>query len=312
MPKFQTIFMGAPDFAVPALKTLQQQGHRISMVVTQPDRPKGRGRLLSAPPVKIAAQELGLPVIQPESVKTQSFHETMAEHRPDLFVVVALGHILPRRILELAPMGAVNLHASLLPKYRGPAPIQWAIINGETETGVTSMLMDAGLDTGEILLSKKIPICGTDTAGSLHDRLAKLSAHVLADTLEAFAAGTIRPVAQDHGQATYAPLLKKSDGRMDWSRPAEYLERFVRGMCPWPGAHTYWGSKRVNIFSARVVPMSEPRPPGTVLASFSDELRVATGNDALSILELQLASGRRMHVRDFLKGAAISPATVLA
>lgn len=311
MSKFTTIFMGTPDFAVPALKALYNAGHQVSLVVTQPDRPKGRGRQLSPPPVKAVAKQLGLPVFQPESVKTQVFYKTMADLKPDIFVVAAFGHILPRRVMEIAPMGAVNLHASLLPAYRGPAPIQWAIINGESETGVTSMLMDAGLDTGEILETEKTVIHPADTAGTLHDRLAQLSANVLTKTLAGFAAGTIGPVAQDHARATYAPMLKKSDGRIDWSRSAVFLERFIRGMCPWPGAHTYWGSKRINIFAARVCPMAEPRPPGTVLASFSNELRVATGKEALSIEELQVASGKRMHVRDFLKGADISPATVL-
>lgn len=311
MTKFKTIFMGTPDFAVPALKTIHQLGHQVCLVVTQPDRPRGRGRRMSAPPVKTAAEDLGLPVIQPESVKSPGFYKTMAGLQPDLFVVVAFGHILPRRVLEIAPMGAINLHASLLPKYRGPAPIHWAIINGETQTGVTSMLMDAGLDTGEILLAEKTPVRATDTAGSLHDRLAHLSSFLLADTLGGFAAGSIRPQAQDHGQATYAPMLKKSDGCIDWSKPAEFLERFVRGMSPWPCAYTYWGSKRINIFLSGVRPMAEPRPPGTVLASFSDELRVATGKEALAIEELQLASGRRMHIHDFLKGAVIAPGTVL-
>lgn len=311
MTKFKTIFMGTPDFAVPALKALHRAGHHICLVVTQPDRPKGRGRQLSPPPVKVAAQDLNLKVFQPESVKTPEFYKTMVGYEPDLFVVVAYGHILPKKILEAAPMGAINLHASLLPKYRGPAPIQWAIINGETETGVTSMLMDAGLDTGEILLSQKTPVKPGDTAGSLHDRLSQLSSSVLEDTLAGFASGNIRPVSQDHGKATYAPMLKKSDGRIDWSKPAEFLERFVRGMCPWPGAHTYWGSKRINIFFSRVCKMPESSPPGTVLASFSNELRVATGDKALAIEELQLASGRRMNIDDFLKGADIAPGTIL-
>lgn len=303
--------MGTPDFAVPALKALHRTGHQICLVVTQPDRPKGRGRIMSPPPVKIAAQDLNLKVFQPESVKTPEFYQTIAAYHPDLFVVIAFGHILPRKVLETAPMGAINLHASLLPKYRGPAPIQWAVINGETETGVTSMLMDAGLDTGEILLTRKIPVQLSDTAGSLHDRLSQLSSSVLEDTLAGFAAGSIKPASQDHGKATYAPMLKKSDGRIDWSRPAEFLERFVRGMCPWPCAHTYWGSKRINIFFSRVCKMPDPSPPGTVLATFSDELRVATGNEALAIEELQLASGRRMDISDFLKGAGIAPGTVL-
>lgn len=311
MSKFRVIFMGTPEFAVPALQSLHEGPHRVCLVVTRPDRPRGRGRKLSPTPVKRAAEKMGYPVIQPESVKTEAFFETIDKHRPDMLVVVAFGHILPKRLLELPPMGAINLHASLLPKYRGPAPIPWAIINGETETGVTSMLMDAGLDTGEILLAKKTPIYPTDTGGTLHDRLARLAGPVLEETLEGFSSGTIRPVAQDHAQASYAPMLEKKDGRVDWRKPAEYLERFIRAMTPWPGAHTFWNGKRLNLFRAEVRPVTAPAPPGTILAAFEGELRVAAGKDALSILEIQAASGKRMDIAEFLKGAAVAPGTVL-
>ncbi|MCF8111603.1 MAG: methionyl-tRNA formyltransferase [Desulfobacteraceae bacterium] len=311
MTRLNIIFMGTPDFAVPCLKVLSQSAHRVSLVVTQPDRPKGRGRKIAEPPVKQAAEDLGYPVAQPESVDTEKFYNQISELRPDLFVVTAFGHILPKRVLELSPMGAVNLHASLLPKYRGPSPIQWAIINGEAETGVTSMLMDAGLDTGEILLSKSTPIYADDTAGTLHDRLALIAADVLIRTLEGFCDGTIRPISQNHAMASYAPMLKKTDGRLDWTRTAEYLERFIRGMTPWPGAYTYWEDKRLNIFRAEIRPGDREHQPGTVLSAFDNELRVAAGKDAVSILEVQAESGRRMNIAEFLKGAKLVPGTVL-
>lgn len=311
MTKLNVIFMGTPDFAVPALKALHQSGHRVSLVVTQPERPRGRGKRLEEPPVKKAAKEMDFTVRQPESVDSESFYNTLRDIRPDLFVVVAFGQILPKRLLELPPMGAINLHASLLPRYRGPAPIQWAIINGETETGITSMLMDAGLDTGEILHARSTPIYADDTAGTLHDRLARISADVLTETLEGFCAATIRPVPQDHARASYAPMLKKSDGRVDWTRSAEYLERFIRGMSPWPGSYTYWDNRRLNLHRAEVRPGSSDHQPGTVIEAFDNELRVAAGKDAISILEIQAESGRRMDIADFLKGSFVAPGTLL-
>ena len=301
----QVIFMGTPDFAVPALKVLSQADVRLSLVVTQPDRPKGRGRKLVAPPVKTAAMELGAPVEQPEEVKSDAFYKTIAGHRPDLLVVVAYGHILPKRILELPLYGAINVHASLLPRYRGPAPIQWAIINGESETGVTTMLMDAGLDTGEILLTSKTAIDPADTAGSLHDRLAWMGGDLLRQTIEAMKAGTLRPTPQNHAEASHAPLLKKSDGRVDWTEPAVVIERKIRGLNPWPLAHTYYSDKRLNIFKAELRPADTDAAPGTVIPGFTGELRVATGEGALSILEIQGASGKRLSTRDFLSGNPI-------
>ncbi|MFO7929962.1 MAG: methionyl-tRNA formyltransferase [Desulfosalsimonas sp.] len=311
MTQLNTIFMGTPDFAVPALKALHKSGHRISLVVSQPDRPRGRGRRITKPPVKQAAEDLGYAVMQPESVKTQDFYNTLYELRPDLFVVVAFGHILPKRLLEMPAMGAVNLHASLLPKYRGAAPIQWAIINGETQTGVTSMLMDKGMDTGEILLSKTTPVYADDTAASLHDRLAEIAADVLAETLEGFTRGNVSPKPQDHAAASYAPMLKKSDGQIDWTRSAEYIERFIRGVSPWPVAYTHADGRRLNIYRAEVRPAGPEYEPGTVIDAFDNELRVAAGKDAVSITQIQAESGRRMNVEEFLKGWPLAPGTVL-
>jgi len=302
----QVIFMGTPDFAVPALTALSKADVRLSLVVTQPDRPKGRGRKLVAPPVKTAAMELGVPVEQPEEVRSDAFYQMMAGYRPDFLVVVAYGHILPKRILELPLYGAINVHASLLPRYRGPAPIQWAIINGERETGVTTMLMDAGLDTGEILLTSKTAIDPADTAGSLHDRLAQMGGDLLRQTIEAMKAGTLRPIPQNHAEASHAPLLKKSDGRVDWSEPAAVIERKIRGLNPWPLAHTYFGDKRLNIFKAELRPADTDAAPGTVIPGFSGELRVAAGEGALSIIEIQGASGKRLAIRDFLSGNPVA------
>lgn len=306
------IFMGTPDFAVPCLNALDECNCRIELVVTQPDRPRGRGRRIEPPPVKKAAAQKGVDVVQPEAVNTDEFYTLIRQREPDLFVVVAFGHILPKKLLEMPTFGAINLHASLLPQYRGPAPIQWAIINGETETGVTSMLMDKGLDTGEMLFSEKIPILPDDTAGTLHDKLSVLSGEVLVKTINALESGSIRPMPQNHAEATYAPMLKKSDGRIDWTKPAAEIERFIRGMTPWPGAYTFMGGKRMRLFKSRVAGMTENRPAGSVIRSFDDELRVACGKDALCILEIQPDSGKRMDIAQFLKGQQIPPGTVFS
>jgi len=306
---FNIVFMGTPDFAVPCLEALHNSRHNVMLVVTQPDRHSGRGRKLLPPPVKESALASGYEVIQPESVKTEVFGEHMRKLRPDMFVVVAFGHILPGLLLEVPRLGAINIHASLLPKYRGPAPIQWAIIRGERETGVTTMFMDKGMDTGDILLSEKTEITGGDTSASLHDRLSVLGAALLAKTLDNF--NDLRPVSQNHDQATYAPMLSKRDGHINWEKSAKSLECLIRGMTPWPGAFTFQGDRRLKIFKAIPLPAEPAEYPGTVIRSFPDELRVATGKGALSLLEIQGASGKRLHIRDFLRGHKIAPGTVL-
>ena len=303
--------MGTPEFAVPALKALYKSNQNVALVVTQPDRPKGRGRKIIPPPVKKAAVSLGCEVDQPASVRTVEFANRIASQNPDIIVVVAFGHIIPKNILEIPKIAAINIHASLLPKYRGPAPIQWAIINGEIQTGVTTMLMDEGLDTGDILLSSKIKIFSDDTSGTLHDRLANLSADVLMQTIERIESGDITPISQDHAQATYAPLLKKNDGRMNWEMPAPTLEAFVRGMTPWPGAFTFHGKKRLKIFKAMPMIIDTVEPPGTVIKRFPDELCVAAGKGALSVIEIQGESGKRLLIKDFLQGYKIPPGTIL-
>jgi methionyl-tRNA formyltransferase len=304
--------MGTPDFAVPALQAVHAAGHDIVLVVTQPDRPKGRGRKVEPPPVKKAAEKLGLAVTQPDNLRSETAKKLLQETDADFFIVVAFGHLLRESVLKMPKRGCINVHASLLPKYRGPAPIQWAVINGDTETGVTTMLIDKGLDTGDMLMTAREPIAPSDTAGSLHGRLAHRGADLLVQTLEAFADGTIRRTPHDHSAATYAPLLKKTDGLIDWKKPAARIEPFIRGMSPWPGAFTFWKNTRIKIYRSEIDAAAGAGLPGTVLDSRPGRLTVATGDGALSILELQSASGSRLPVSDFLRGFRISPGELLA
>jgi methionyl-tRNA formyltransferase len=305
------IFMGTPQFAVPALKALHENDLNVALVVTQPDRPKGRGRKLTPSPVKEAAMNLGYSIVQPPSVRTTEFSNHIKKNNPDFIVVVAFGHIIPKTILSLPKIATINIHASLLPKYRGSAPIQWAIINREKKTGVTTMLLDEGMDTGDILLSSELEISSDDTSGTLHDRLANLGADLLIQTLNDFETGSIIPISQDHTQATYAPLLKKDDGRMNWNLSADLLEAFIRGMTPWPGAFTFHDKKRLKIFKAKPLVMHAEVSPGTVIKSFPDELWVSTGKGVLAILEIQGESGKRLLVKDFLRGYQLPPGTHL-
>jgi methionyl-tRNA formyltransferase len=305
------VFMGTPAFAVPSLHAVVEAGHRVVRVVTRPDRPKGRGRRLTPPPVKAAAGALGLSIRQPERLDEPSLLADLAAAEADFFVVVAYGQILPPALLNLPRRGAVNVHASLLPRYRGPAPINWAIINREPQTGVTTMLMDSGLDTGAILLSSATPITDDDTAASLSARLSKMGAELLPVTLARLAAGDLSPRPQDPSAATYAPMLTKADGRIDWRRPAATIEALVRGLNPWPGAFTFCHGQRLKIWRAHRAPEEDGPPAGTVLAGFSDELRVMTGREAICVDELQGASGKRLAAAAFLRGNPIPPGTVL-
>jgi methionyl-tRNA formyltransferase len=305
------IFMGTPDFAVPALTALNKNQYIVSLVVTQPDRPKGRGRKLTSPPVKIAAATMGYDTAQPESAADKAFLDQISNLQPDLLVVVAFGQILSRDLLSIPKIGTVNIHPSLLPKYRGPAPIQWSIINGDTETGVSTMFLDTGVDSGDILLTTNASINPDETADSLHDRLAIIGADLLIDTIKGLEAGTIKPVPQDHSLATHAPLLKKKDGLINWNQPAHNLESFIRGVTPWPGAYTFFQKTRLKIFKAKAEHMVSAVPPGSVIPGFPDELRVATGEGALSILEIQGASGKRLSIQNFLRGCEIPVGAML-
>ncbi|MEJ2156309.1 MAG: methionyl-tRNA formyltransferase [Desulfobacteraceae bacterium] len=305
------VYMGTPDFAVPTLHALHHSPFDLRWVVTQPDRPKGRGRQLAAPPVKKAALQLGYDVSQPENVRHKSFLEALRRRAPDYLVVVAFGQILPISILEIPLRGAINVHASLLPKYRGPAPIQWAIMRGETTTGVTTMLMDQGVDTGDMLLDASTPISEVDTAASLHDRLAIMGADLLVETIEAYHRGKIYPRSQKHQFATYAPILKKEDGRIQWHKSALAIDAQIRAMTPWPGAFCTMCEKRYKIHKARAMADAPTTSaPGTVVPGFPDELRIATGQGQLAILEIQSASGKRLSIEKFLNGTCIAPGEI--
>jgi methionyl-tRNA formyltransferase len=309
--KFKIIFLGTPPFSVPALEALNANGYDIAMVVTQPDRPRGRGRRVTSPAVKVTAEQLGYRIIQPTSIKTKEFADQIAALKPDFLIVIAFGQILTEDLLAVPRLGTINVHASLLPKFRGPAPIQWAIIKGEKVTGVCTMLMEKELDTGDILLTATEPINKDDTAGTLHDRLASHGARLLIGTLKAFADGAIQPTPQDHSLATYAPMLSKDDGLINWNQSASSLEAFIRGVTPWPGAYTFFGDKRLKIFKSCPLSIKINEPPGTVLKGFPDELQVATADAALSVQEIQGASGKRLLTKEFLRGHKIPPGSVL-
>ncbi len=311
MTTYRIIFMGTPEFATPTLKALHHSEHDVLAVATKPDRPKGRGRRTVACAVKESAGNLSYPVLQPARVVEPWFVENITDHRPDLFVVVAYGHILPGSVLAIPRLGTINVHASLLPKYRGPAPIQWAVINGESETGVTTMWMDEGMDTGDILLTSKISISPADTSESLHERLAELGAELLIETLTQLEEGHLTSTAQDNSEATYAPLLKKQDGRIDWSKDPTSLDAFIRGMNPWPGAFTLLFGKRLKIFKAKGLQKQASGTPGTVMKGFPGELDVVTGRGILTLEEVQFESGKRLPVKDFLKGCRVAPGTIL-
>ena len=312
MKSYRILFMGTPEFAVPSLEALHASRHAVTAVVTRPDRPKGRGRKLTPPPVKVAARRLGYHVEQPGCIHQPACLSFLKSQAPDLIVVIAFGRLLKPHHFAIPRHSVLNVHASLLPRHRGPAPIQWAIINGDRETGVTTMVMAEELDAGDILLQARTPIAPDDTAATLHDRLAAMGAPLLVESLDRMAEGRLQPVPQDPSLVTRAPLLKKKDGRIPWDQPTTAIDCFVRGMTPWPGAFTFLGDLRLKIFKVRPALLSEPAPPGTVLPGFADEIRVATGDGALAILEIQGASGRRMPIREFLKGNAIPPGSKLA
>jgi methionyl-tRNA formyltransferase len=305
------IFMGTPEFALPGLNALYQSGHTIPAVVTQPDRPKGRGEHLAPPPAKVMAERFGLPVLQPARMKDPAFLARLRVLKPDMIIVVAFGRILPPEILDLPPRGCINLHASLLPKYRGAAPIQWAIINGEQETGVTTIRMDPGMDTGDILLHERVSILPEDTAGSLSVRLAERGADLMLRTLKGIESGEIVPVPQNSSEATMAPMLEKEVGEIDWAQPAVAIANRIRGLSPWPGAYTFYQDERWRIWKAVPLDQTSEVMSGTILQVGRESLPVATGRGLLEILEMQPENGRRMSVRDFLAGHSVEEGVVL-
>jgi methionyl-tRNA formyltransferase len=300
MSSLRIAFAGTPQFALPALRVLLASAHRVVGVLTQPDRPAGRGRELRASPIKLLAQEVGLPLAQPASLKSPEGRAALAAWAPDLLVVVAYGLILPPAVLALPRLGCVNIHGSLLPRWRGAAPIQRAILAGDAETGVTIMQLDEGLDTGPMLLERRRPIHSHDTAGDLHDALSELGAAALAEAVEGLAAGTLKSRPQPADGATYAPKIEKSEARIDWSASASALDRQVRAFNPWPMAETSFAGESLKVLRARVAeqPASDASP-GTVLGIADDGLRVACGDGVLAVRELQRAGKRPVSARDF-------------
>jgi methionyl-tRNA formyltransferase len=301
------VFMGTPDFAVPSLEALLRSHDQVVGVVSQPDRPKGRGHQLVAPPVKLVAERAAIPVLQPLKIRTPEFLQALSAWQPDVIAVAAYGRILPPMILRLPPMGCVNVHGSLLPKYRGAAPVQWAVIKGETETGITTMLMDEGMDTGPMLLQGKLDIWPDDTAGTLAPRLAELGGRLLVETIAQLKAGTLTPKKQDDGQATMAPLLKKEDGLIDWTMNATSLADRVRGLSPWPGAYTFFGGERWNIWKAASTVGATTEMPGTIVTVDKQAIVVTTGAGLLDVREIQTANSKRMSVAQFLAGHRVTP-----
>ncbi len=298
------IFCGTPEFAVPTLKKLVEAGHNVRLVVTQPDRPSGRGQEIAPPPVKRLAVSLGIPVVQPDKIKNnQEFRQQLEAAKPDAIIVVGYGRIIPKWMIDLPRHGNINLHASLLPKYRGAAPIQWAIARGETVTGVTTMRIDEGLDTGDILLQREMPINPEDTAVILSPRLAEMGTHLMLETLERLAAGSIQSRKQDHTEATLAPMLKKEDGQIDFNLQAPEILNRLRGFQPWPSAFTSFRGKNLTLHHARLPGSgSGPLAPGELKVAGEDLFLGCGEGTALQVMELQPEGKRRMSARDFIHG----------
>jgi methionyl-tRNA formyltransferase len=309
--RFRIIFMGTPDFAVPALHKLLNGPDQVVAVITQPDRPKGRGKKLSSPPVKLAAEQAGIPVLQPAKIRTEEFLDTLKGYNPDLIVVAAYGRILPSSILALPPLGCINIHGSLLPRHRGAAPIQWAIINGDSEAGVTIMQMDAEMDTGDILLSAAIPLTDDETAGSLFDKLADLGGTTLAQALDLLRLDQLFPIEQNHDLATSSPPLSKEDGCLNWNKPALELHRLIRGLDPWPAAYSFIDGQRFRLFAPELVHRECERPAGTLILADQQGLLIATAKDCLQIKEIQPEGKKRMTVEAYLCGHPLTPGLIL-
>jgi methionyl-tRNA formyltransferase len=315
------VFLGTPAFAVPTLERLVEAGHQVLAVVTQPDRPRGRGQHPSPPPVKEAAARMGLPVRQPERVRLPEAVEFLRTLQAEVMVVVGYGQIIPQIVIDLAPLGIINVHASLLPAYRGGGPIQWALLNGETRTGVTTMRIDAGLDTGDMLLKRSTEIGPDENAVELGARLAAMGADLLVETLAGLSAGAIVPQKQDSSQATYARLLKKEDGIVDWGLPAQAIHNRVRGLQPWPGACTTFRGQPLHIWKSRLVPErvhtsvdtadTSVRATGPGHLVSAKPLVVSCGSGALELIEVQLEGRKRISAADFANGQRLTENEVL-
>ena len=309
--RLRIVFMGTPEFAAQILEALLRGPDPVVAVVSQPDRARGRGKKVAPTPTRVVAEAANIPVLQPEKVRTEEFRNGLLSYRPDLIVVAAYGRILPAGLLRLPPLGCINVHGSLLPAYRGAAPVQWSIIRGETEVGVTIMQMDEGLDTGDMLLQARVTPEGDETAGTLMSKLAELGGATLLRAIAGLKDGTVVPTAQDHQRATLAPMLTKEDGRIDWSRSAEEIERLVRGLDPWPSAYTFLDNARLRLFRPEVEYLASDSPPGTILRADSRGLLVACGKHAINFTELQPEGKKRMEIAAFCCGRPVPAGTVL-
>ncbi|MBI5848330.1 MAG: methionyl-tRNA formyltransferase [Nitrospirae bacterium] len=298
------IFFGTPDFAVPSLNKLISSGEDVVSVVTQPDRVKGRGHTLSQPPVKEYAVSQCIPVLQPAGIRSEDFFETIAAMKPDMIVVVAYGRIIPPAMLALPPYGCINVHASLLPKYRGAAPIQWSIVRGDSMTGVATMLMDEGLDTGDVLLMEETDILPEDNAVSLGSRLSEMGADLLIRTITGISSGSLHPVSQA-GESRYAPIIRKEDGKIDWSSTATEIFNLIRGMYPWPGGQCVFEREKITIIKSRVVDADSRETAGSILKIQDDELHVGTGKGILALMELKPEGKKTMTGAAFARGRHI-------
>ena len=307
----KVIFMGTPDFAVNTLEKIIEAGHEVMLVVTQPDKPKGRGNTMQFPPVKECAVSHGLEVFQPVKIREDASVEYLKKFAPDIIIVAAFGQILPKSILDLPKYGCINVHASLLPKYRGAAPIQWAVINGEKVSGVTTMRMDEGLDTGDMILKEEVTLAPDETGGSLFDRLAEVGAKLAVQTLQALEDGTAEFTPQDHEKATQVGMIKKSFGEMDFTKSAVELERLIRGLNPWPGTYTEYQGKTLKIWGATVEDGGDPSKAGTIVNVKKHSFGIQTKDGILVPTEIQLEGKKRMTAEAFLCGVSLEEGTVL-
>ncbi len=307
----KVIFMGTPDFSVGTLQAILDAGHEVTLVVTQPDKPKGRGGKMQYTPVKELAVEHNIPVFQPKKIREPECIEELRKYEADIMIVVAFGQILPKEILDMTKYGCINVHASLLPAYRGAAPIQWAVINGEKESGVTTMQMDVGLDTGDMIEKCIIPLAADETGGSLHDKLAEVGAKLCISTMKALEEGTATWTPQGETTTAYAKQLDKKLGAIDWTKSAVEIERLIRGLNPWPSAYTDWNDKVMKIWEADVVEKNSDKEPGTIVDVNKKTFTVQTGEGQLEIRALQIPGKKRMETDAFLRGYQMECGTVL-
>ncbi len=307
----KAIFMGTPEFAIPSFEALNESDFEIALVVTQPDRPKGRGNKLTAPPVKIVAMEHNIEVFQPEKIMDVKAIEKIRQINPDIIIVVAFGQILPKEILKLPKYGCINVHASLLPKYRGAAPINFAIIEGEKKTGVTTMYMQEGLDTGDMLIKNEVEITSDDTASTLHDKLAVLGKKTLAETLKNVINGKLIPEKQDDALSNYAPMMTKELGKINWNKSADSISNLIRGTDPWPSAYTLYDGVVMKLFSPVVLDKTSKEKAGTIVDVSRDGIDIASADNIVRIREIQISGKKRMPVGEFLKGNELETGKVL-